>query len=215
VQPAQIAGWSRLQELRSGIFSSLVIPADLAAAVRLVPNGRPGRFGVLSGSPGELFREGSQARLIGDWLRKHYGQLRKPMAEIARRVPGAGNADIWVDALFACAHHGTAASVDSVAANGLGFAGGFFPVAAHGHPVAAGGVVCRSPRRLLPAGTGRPSHRHHAAGPGRVGVRPRRSSSSNQDVWQATFAHHLPSAVEDRLTSSQFLLRGTLGWRCA
>jgi len=32
--------------------------------------------------------------------------------------------------------------------------------------------------------------------------------SLNQDVWQATFAHHLPSAMEDRLTASQFLLRG-------
>jgi hypothetical protein len=32
--------------------------------------------------------------------------------------------------------------------------------------------------------------------------------SLNQDVWQATFGHHLPSALEDRLTSSQLLLRG-------
>ena len=32
--------------------------------------------------------------------------------------------------------------------------------------------------------------------------------SLNQDVWQATFGHHLPSALEDRLTASQVLLRG-------
>jgi hypothetical protein len=32
--------------------------------------------------------------------------------------------------------------------------------------------------------------------------------SLNQDVWQATFGHHLPSAMEDRLTASQMLLRG-------
>jgi hypothetical protein len=32
--------------------------------------------------------------------------------------------------------------------------------------------------------------------------------SLNQDVWQATFGHHLPSALEDRMTASRLLLRG-------
>lgn len=204
-QPAQMAGWSRLQEICTGIFSSLVI--------RLIRNGRlpcanqDQAIRVLSGSPGELFREGSQARLIGDWLRKHYGQLRKPMAEMARQVPGAAQADIWVDALFACAHHGTAASVDSVVQMASGSREAFFlwlRMVTLWRPAVLFVDHLDGFYRQEQAGLRIATMLLDLAEVESVHV----VLSLNQDVWQATFAHHLPSAVEDRLTSSQFLLRG-------
>lgn len=204
-QPAQIAGWSRLQEICSGIFSSLVI--RLIRSGRLPCANQDQAIRVLSGSPGELFREGSQARLIGDWLRKHYGQLRKPMAEIARQVQGAGNADIWVDALFACAHHGTAASVDSVVQMASGSREAFFlwlRMVTLWRPAVLFVDHLDGFYRQEQAGLRIATMLLDLAEVESVHV----VLSLNQDVWQATFAHHLPSAVEDRLTSSQFLLRG-------
>lgn len=204
-QPAQIAGWSRLQEICSGIFSSLVI--RLIRSGRLPCANQDQAIRVLSGSPGELFREGSQARLIGDWLRKHYGQLRKPMAEIARQVPGATQADIWVDALFACAHHGTAASVDSVVQMATGSREAFFlwlRMVTLWRPAVLFVDHLDGFYKQEQAGLRIATMLLDLAEVDSVHV----VLSLNQDVWQATFAHHLPSAVEDRLTSSQFLLRG-------
>lgn len=204
-QPAQIAGWSRLQEICSGIFSSLVI--RLIRSGRLPCANQDQAIRVLSGSPGELFREGSQARLIGDWLRKHYGQLRKPMAEIARQVPGASNADIWVDALFACAHHGTATSVDSVVQMASGSREAFFlwlRMVTLWRPAVLFVDHLDGFYRQEQAGLRIATMLLDLAELESVHV----VLSLNQDVWQATFAHHLPSAVEDRLTSAQFLLRG-------
>lgn len=204
-QPAQIAGWSRLQEICSGIFSSLVI--RLIRSGRLPCANQDQAIRVLSGSPGELFREGSQARLIGDWLRKHYGQLRKPMAEIARQLPGATNADVWVDALFACAHHGTSTSVDSVVQMASGSREAFFVwlrMVALWRPAVLFVDHLDGFYRQEQAGLRIATMLLDLAELESVHV----VLSLNQDVWQATFAHHLPSAVEDRLTASQFLLRG-------
>jgi len=204
-QPARIAGWSRLQEICTGIFSSLVV--RLIRSGKLPCANQEQAIRVLSGSPVDLFREGSQARLIGDWLRKHYGQLRKPMAELVRLVPGVSNADTWVDALFACAHHGTQASVDSVVQMAAGSRESFFlwlRLVALWRPAVLLVDHLDGFYRQEQAGLKIATMLLHLIEIDGVHV----VLSLNQDVWQATFAHHLPSAVEDRLTSAQFLLQG-------
>ena len=97
--PGKTPGWSRLREICAGIFASMVL--------RLIRDGRlPGAnqqqdIRVLYADPTDLFREGTTAKMIGDWLKKHYPQLRKPLTDMARSLPNAGVMEGWVDALFA------------------------------------------------------------------------------------------------------------------
>ena len=112
--PGKDPGWPRLRELCAGIFASMVL--------RLIRDGRlpcanPDQaMRVLSNEPADLFKEGTAAKLIGDWLKKHYPQLRKPLIDLARSLPNAGAMEGWVDALFAGAHHGSMASLETVVA---------------------------------------------------------------------------------------------------
>ena len=95
-------GWSRLREVSSGVCATLLL--------RLIKDGRlpcanpEQAMRVLATDPGEIFSAEGSARLIGDWLRKHIGQLRKPLADIAIELmgrSGAGDVEKWIQALLA------------------------------------------------------------------------------------------------------------------
>lgn len=203
------AGWSRLREVSAGVCATLLL--------RLIKDGRlpcanPDQaMRVLSTDPGEIFSTEGSARLIGDWLRKHIAQLRKPLADTALEMLGRANAadlEKWVQALLAVASEGDSRSVDEIRALASGGAG----------------EGCEMWLRML--AVWRPVivlvdhldgfYRNEQAGLHIAmllldlteldGVHV--VLSLNQDVWQATFGHHLPSALEDRLTASQVLLRG-------
>ena len=79
-------GWTKLREACAGVCAALVR--------RLIENGtlpcaNPEQaLRVLGGDPVEVFDVNGSARLIGDWVRRFEGQLRKPMTEQAmKRVP--------------------------------------------------------------------------------------------------------------------------------
>jgi hypothetical protein len=203
--PGHYQEWSRLRETCAGIFATLVL--RLIKTGKLPCANRDQAMRVLSLDPTELFRDGTPAKLIGDWLRKHFGQLRHPLAELARDIPGSGVMDGWMDALFACAHHGTPASMDTVVQLATGSREAFLlwlRLVALWRPAVLFVDHLDGFYRMEKAGLRIATILLELAGQEGVHV----VLSLNQDVWQATFAHHLPSALEDRLTASQFLLRG-------
>lgn len=203
--PARTPGWTKLREICAGVFATLVV--RLIREGRLPCANKDQAISVLSSDPSDLFREGTQARLIGDWLRKHYGQLRKPIADIASELPGAGVMDAWIDALYAHAIHGNAASADPVVQMATGSRESFelwLRMVSLWRPAVLFVDHLDGFYRMERAGLRIATMLLDLVAIESVQV----VLSLNQDVWQATFAHHLPSAMEDRLTASQFLLRG-------
>ncbi|WP_395747650.1 hypothetical protein [Prosthecobacter sp.] len=200
--------WTRLREACAGVCATLVR--------RLIENGtlpcaNPEQaLRVLSGDPAEVFDEKGNARLIGEWVRRFEAQLRKPMTEQAmKRVPAIPAAlEAWVNAML---NHALDGGMSHVAV-----------LRALAADEANEGPVTWL--RLL--GLWRPVvllvdhldayYRNPEAGLRIASLLLDMSEmdgvhvvlSLNQDVWQATFGHHLPSAMEDRLTASQMLLRG-------
>ena len=201
-------GWTKLREACAGVCAVLVR--------RLIENGtlpcaNPEQaVRVLSGDPVEIFDEKGSARLIGDWVRRFEGQLRKPMTEQAmKRVPAIPAAlESWVDAMLNHALDGgmsRMAVLRALAADEsnegpvtwLRLLGLWRPVVLLVDHLDA---YYRNPD----AGLRIASLLLDMSEMDGVHV----VLSLNQDVWQATFGHHLPSAMEDRLTTAQMLLRG-------
>lgn len=200
--------WCKLREACAGVCALLVR--------RLIENGtlpcaNPEQaLRVLAGDPVEIFDPKGSARLIGDWVRRFESQLRKPMTEQAmRRVPAIPAAlEQWVDAMLNYALDGGMSHVAVLRAlaaddknegpvTWLRLLGLWRPVVLLVDHLDA---YYRNPE----AGLRIASLLLDMSEMDGVHV----VLSLNQDVWQATFGHHLPSAMEDRLTTSQLLLRG-------
>ena len=205
--PGRRPGWSRLREVSAGVCAALLL--------RLIEGGKlpcanpEQAMRVLASDPSEIFSETGSARLIGEWLRKHVSQLRKPLADTAAQMSGVSQGDLeeWIQAFLN--HAGTGDGKSSASLSAL---------------ASADRLSCEVWLRLL--ALWKPVivlvdhldgfYRDERAGlriamllldmADIVGVHV--VLSLNQDVWQATFGHHLPSALEDRLTASQVLLRG-------
>ena len=201
-------GWTKLREACAGVCAALV--RRLIESDTLPCANKEQALRVLTGDPVEIFDLNGSARMIGDWVRKHEAQLRQPMTEQAmKRVPAIPAAlESWVDAML---NHALDGGMSKMAVLRMLAADG-----ANEGPVTW--------LRLL--GLWRPVvllvdhldayYRHPEAGLRIASLLLDMSEmdgvhvvlSLNQDVWQATFGHHLPSAMEDRLTASQMLLRG-------
>ena len=202
------ASWTKLREACAGVCMVLVR--------RLIENGtlpcaNPEQaLRVLSGDPVEVFDVNGNARLIGEWVRRFEGQLRRPLTEQAmKRVPAIPTAlESWVDAML---NHALDGGMSHVAVlrmlaadesnegpvTWLSLLGLWRPVVLLVDHLDA---YYRNPE----AGLRIASLLLDMSEMDGVHV----VLSLNQDVWQATFGHHLPSAMEDRLTASQMLLRG-------
>lgn len=203
--PGREQGWPRLRELSAGIFAAMVL--KLIRDGRLPCANPEQAVRVLGTDPSDLFKEGTPARMIGDWLKKHYAQLRKPLADQARELPNAGAMDAWVDALFSAAYHGTPTALETVVSLASGSRAAFelwLRLIGLWRPAVVFVDHLDGFYRQEDAGLRIATMLLELAELDNVHV----VLSLNQDVWQATFAHHLPSALEDRLTASQFLLRG-------
>lgn len=202
------AGWTKLREACAGVCAALV---RRLIETGTLPCANPEQaLRVLNDDPVEIFDVNGSARLIGDWVRRFDGQLRKPMTEQAmKRVPAIPAAlESWVDAML---NHALDGGMSKMAVLRM--------LAAD--ETNEGPVTWL---RLL--GLWRPVvllvdhldayYRNPEAGLRIAALLLDMSEmdgvhvvlSLNQDVWQATFGHHLPSAMEDRLTASQMLLRG-------
>ncbi len=204
----EVAGWSKLREAAGGVVAALL--KQLIALGKLPCANPEQAVRVLSGPVQEIFSVGGQAHLIGEWLRKHVVPLRKPMAELASRTTGAmtiAEAEVWLQALISHALEGEGAGMASllqVATQNEEGSGVLMKVLGLWRPVvllvdhldgfyrnAEAGLRIATLLLDLAELDGHPV-----------------VLSLNQDVWQATFGHHLPSALEDRLTASRLLLRG-------
>lgn len=201
-------GWTKLREACAGVCAALV--RRLIESDTLPCANKEQALGVLNGDPVEVFDENGSARLIGEWVRRFDGQLRKPMTEQAmKRVPAIPAAlESWVDAMLNHALDGgmsKMAVLRTLAADEsnegpvtwLRLLGLWRPVVLLVDHLDA---YYRNPE----AGLRIASLLLDMSEMDGVHV----VLSLNQDVWQATFGHHLPSAMEDRLTASQMLLRG-------
>lgn len=204
----QREGWTKLREACAGVCAALV--RRLIETDSLPCANKDQAMRVLSGDPVEVFDESGSARLIGDWVRRFEAQLRKPMTEQAmKRVPAIPAAlESWVGAMLNHALDGAMsemAVLRTLAADEsnegpvtwLRLLGLWRPVVLLVDHLDA---YYRNPE----AGLRIASLLLDMSEMDGVNV----VLSLNQDVWQATFGHHLPSAMEDRLTASQMLLRG-------
>jgi len=200
--------WSRLREVCAGVVLHLV--RGLVGSGELPCANRAQALQVLEGPVREIFDLEGSARVIGDWLQRQRESLRPPLAQMAaQEVPvRAELLDAWLDAMLEQADQGgiaglavmqelAAADTDTGTPSWLRLIGGWRPVVLlvdhldgfYRNPQ-AGVTIAALLMDLVD------SHGVHVL------------LSLNQDVWQATFGHHLPSALEDRLTACQVLLRG-------
>ncbi|MEZ5386004.1 MAG: hypothetical protein R3F13_10865 [Prosthecobacter sp.] len=202
------AGWTKFRQACAGVCAALL--RNLVGAGVLPCANAEQAMRVLNGDPSSVFDLHGEARLIGEWVRRHEAQLRKPLAEAAmKRVPAIPAVlEAWVDALLNHALDGgmskmaalrvlAADSVNEGPATFLRLLGLWRPVVLLVDHLDA---YYRKPEIGLRIAT----LLLDMAEMDGVNV----VLSLNQDVWQATFGHHLPSGMEDRLTSSQMLLRG-------
>ena len=203
-----VDGWSKLREASAGVTAGLL--RQLIQAGKLPCANPEQAVRVLSGPAHEIFQPGGPAHVIGDWLRKHLTQLRRPMAELASRATGVvtpSDAEGWIQCLVVQALDGGGsglAALRQLAAQSEEGCGTLLKLLGLWRPVvilvdhldgfyrnADAGLRIATLLLDLAEMDGHPV-----------------VLSLNQDVWQATFGHHLPSALEDRLTASRLLLRG-------
>lgn len=201
-------GWTRLREACAGVCANLV--RQLIGSGQL-PCANPDQAQrVLGGNPVEIFDPAGSARLIGEWLRRHGSALTKPLTHQAAQKVAATPAviELWMNAMLHHAQEGSAASsvplMALAADEDQDGAVTFLRVLGLWRPVVVMVDHLDAYYRNPDAGLKIAALLLDMAEMDGVHV----VMSLNQDVWQATFGHHLPSAMEDRLTSSQLLLRG-------
>ncbi|MES2597805.1 MAG: hypothetical protein V4662_20905 [Verrucomicrobiota bacterium] len=208
VVAAESPGWSRLRESAAQVVMGLL--RRLIENRQLPCANAEQAVQVLAGPVQDVFDPTGKARRIGEWIIQNREGLRGPLAMLAaREVPlRAELLDGWMGALLEQGISGGLSGLaemqelagtdnDTGVPAWLRLVGLWRPVVLlvdhldgfYRHPDA--GVKIASMLMELVE-----SHRLHVL------------LSLNQDVWQATFGHHLPSALEDRLTASQVLLRG-------
>ncbi len=201
-------GWTRLREYGAQVIVTLL--RRLIEGGQLACANPAQAISVLSGPVQEVFDATGRAQRIGEWLAHNRSGLRGPLAMLAsHELPlRAELLDGWMSALLDQSIEGGFAGVGEMQELcGLDHETGvpswlrlmdlWRPVVLlidhldgfYRNPEA--GVRIASLLMELVE-----SHRMHVL------------MSLNQDVWQATFGHHLPGALEDRLTASQVLLRG-------
>lgn len=200
--------WSRLREACAALVAHLLHELIKEG---LVPSANPDQaLRVLSGPPGDVFNKEGPAHMIGDWLRKHSGGLRPILARrVARQIPvRAEVADAWLEAMLGQAFEGGAEGLavmqDLAAADHQSGTPVWLRMLAIWRPVVLLVDHLDGYYRNPDAGVTIASLLMDLVDSQGLHV----LLSLNQDVWQATFGHHLPSALEDRLTASQVLLRG-------
>lgn len=201
-------GWSRLRESSAQLIALLMH--------RLIKSGQlscanPAQaLGVLTGPVEDIFDTLGKAHMIGQWIGKNRESLRGALALlVSKQLPlRTVTLDSWLGALLEQSLEGGLAGVADMQALCVDDRETGIPawlrLLAIWRPVVllvdhldgfyrnpqAGVDIATLLMDLVDV------HQVHVL------------LSLNQDVWQATFGHHLPSALEDRLTTSQVLLRG-------
>lgn len=196
---------SSLEKVCSGVCATLL---RRLIQVGRIPSTDPAQaLRVLTQDPMDLFRENGPAKVIGDWFRRHFDQLRKPMAEIAA-LDNQDEVESWLVAMF---EHLAQPNLQTLATmqrliekDSAAQVPRFLKLATIWRPLVlvadhldglyrdplAGQTVARMILELTGIGS------------------VRLVLSMNQDLWDTTFGRNLPSAFEDRLTARSLSLRG-------
>lgn len=201
-------GWSRLREASAQVVS-LLLKRMIEEGLLPCANTEQA-VETLSKSGQEVFETSGRASKIGSWIAQNRESLRGPLAMLAaREVPLRAEAlDSWVAALLEQSIQGGLAGVaemeDLTASDNDTGVPAWLRLLALWKPVILLVDHLDGFYRNPEAGVKIASMLMELVESHRLNV----LLSLNQDVWQATFGHHLPSALEDRLTASQVLLRG-------
>src|SRR4051812_26626067 len=198
-------GVPSLQTVCAGILATLL--RRLIQTGRIPSTDPVQALRVLAQDPMALFREGGNARVIGDWMRRHFDQLRIPLAAISN----LDNPAVVEERLRMFLDY-----VDDPSSARLG--GLLVQLEEHS--------ADEVPRFLRLLTIWRPLvlvadhmdglYRDPAAGVAVARMTLALTSlpgvhvvlSVNQDLWETTFGRQLPSALEDRLNARNITLRG-------
>lgn len=198
-------GTASLQTVCAGVLATLL--RRLIQTGRIPSTDPAQALRVLAQDPMELFTEGGNARVIGDWFRRHFDQLRRPVAEISN-IEGPAAVEDWLKGFFDYVDDPSSARLSELQARMQDDSSVEVPrflrlltmwrplvlVADHMDGLyrdpASGVAVARMTLALVSL-------------PGVYVV-----LSVNQDLWETTFGRQLPSALEDRLNARNVTLRG-------
>lgn len=205
---SEMSGWSLLRESSAYIVATLMH--------RLIQSGQlpcanpTQALGVLAGPVEAIFNPQGKARMIGEWISKNRETLRGALATLASsELPLQVNSlDAWLGALLELSLEGGQAGLADMqslcSADQETGIPTWLRLLTLWRPVVLLVDHLDGFYRNPKAGVDIATLLMDLADFHQVHV----LLSLNQDVWQATFGHHLPSALEDRLTNSQVLLRG-------
>ena len=198
-------GTATLQTVCGGVLATLL--RRLIQTGRIPSTDPAQALRVLADDPMELFKEGGNARVIGDWFRRHFDQLRKPLADISN-VDGSGAVEDWLRGFLDYVDEPSSARLSEL------------------HGRMEGNMAVEAPRFVRLLTIWKPLvlvadhmdglYRDPAAGVAVARMTLALSSlagvhvvlSVNQDLWETTFGRQLPSALEDRLNARSITLRG-------
>ena len=162
---------------------------------------------VLSKDPMQLFTDSGPARVIGDWFRRHFEQLRRPLAEVSA-VEGLEDVEAWIGVMFDYVTQVNAASLAALQSKMEGESGAqvirFVKLVSMWRPLVL--VADHMDGLYRDATAGQTAARMALELANLPGVR--LVLSLNQDLWDTSFGRNLPSAFEDRLTARSVSLRG-------
>ena len=201
-------GWSRLREVSAQVVALLL--RRMIESRQLPCANAEQALETLSRTGQEVFDPAGRAARIGIWIAQNRDNLRGPLAMVAAsEIPlRAESLDAWVAALLEQSIQGGLAGVaemeELTAADNDTGVPAWLRLLALWRPVVLLVDHLDGFYRNPDAGVRIASMLMELVESHRLNV----LLSLNQDVWQATFGHHLPSALEDRLTASQVLLRG-------
>jgi hypothetical protein len=198
-------GTASLQTVCAGVLATLL--RRLIQTGRIPSTDPAQALRVLAQDPMDLFTEGGNARVIGDWFRRHFDQLRRPVAEISN-IEGLTEVEDWLKGFFDYVDDPSPARLSELQGRMQDDSAVEVPrflrlltmwrplvlVADHMDGLyrdpASGVAVARMTLALVSI-------------PGVYLV-----LSVNQDLWETTFGRQLPSALEDRLNARNVTLRG-------
>jgi hypothetical protein len=200
-----VRGTTSLQTVCAGVLATLL--RRLIQTGRIPSTDPAQALRVLAQDPMELFYEGGNARVIGDWFRRHFDQLRRPVAEISN-VEGPAAVEDWLKGFFDYVDDPSPARLSELQARMVDDSAAevarFLRLLTMWRPLvlvadhmdglyrdpASGVAVARMTLALVSL-------------PGVHVV-----LSVNQDLWETTFGRQLPSALEDRLKARNVTMRG-------
>jgi len=194
-----------LQQLAAGVNTTLL--RRLIQTGRIPSTDPAQALRVLSEDPMDIFAESGNARIIGDWFKRHASQLRGQLAEISN-VEGADEVEALLKGLFEYIEQPTADALEGLVSQLESDPEGqlirLLKLATAWRPVVLVADHMDALYRDLEAGIA--ITRLALALTAVPGVHV--VLSMNQDLWDATFGKQLPSALEDRINSRHVSLSG-------